>query len=126
MRTVLADCCTLGKRDAGRMMDGISLHYYTVPGEDWDHKGDASVFTTEGYYRTLAKAWRMETLPGNYCDILDEYDPEGRILAGAPDDKNTFDDPEKVAVRDFFADLVDGSYYCAEMPPCSVASFILE
>ncbi len=280
MRTVLADCCTPGKRDAGRMMDGISLHYYTVPGEDWDHKGDASVFTTEEYYRTLAKAWRMETLLDKYCDILDEYDPEGRIglivdewgtwydvepgtnpgflyqqntmrdaivaaitlnlfnlysrrvrmaniaqtvnvlqamvltdgermvktptyhvfdlfkehqggvlldttaepefvssgedkvplvslsssmdesgricltvanasasdsvtipvevsgrscrvvrgriLAGAPDDKNTFDDPEKVTVRDFFADLVDGSYFCAEMPPCSVASFILE
>ena len=58
---------------------------------------------------------------GRSCRVV-----RGRILAGAPDDKNTFDDPEKVTVRDFFADLVDGSYFCAEMPPCSVASFILE
>ena len=40
---------------AGRYMDAITLHYYTVPGP-WDHKGSATEFTREEYYATLRKA----------------------------------------------------------------------
>ena len=41
-------------------MDGLSLHYYTVPGPDWDHKGSATEFTTGEWYKTLAKAEKIE------------------------------------------------------------------
>ena len=30
-------------REAGAMIDGISVHYYTVPGV-WEHKGSATRF----------------------------------------------------------------------------------
>jgi alpha-N-arabinofuranosidase len=43
-------------RIAGRYMDGLSLHYYTVPG-DWDKKGSQRALTTGTYYRTLKKAF---------------------------------------------------------------------
>ena len=35
-------------KNAGRMMDGISLHYYCV--DDWSNKGAAREFDQDGYY----------------------------------------------------------------------------
>lgn len=37
---------------AGKYMDGLSLHYYTVP-KDWNDKGSATQFGQEEYYATL-------------------------------------------------------------------------
>jgi alpha-N-arabinofuranosidase len=42
---------------AGKYVNAISLHYYTVPGE-WKSKGSASDFTREKYYQTLVKIGR--------------------------------------------------------------------
>lgn len=36
------------------MMDGLSLHYYTVP-ETWDHKGSATEFAEKDWYKTMKK-----------------------------------------------------------------------
>ena len=64
---------------AARYMDGLSLHYYTVPGDDWRKKGSATDFTEEEYLVTVAKAYFMETLVRNHGAIMDIYDPEKRI-----------------------------------------------
>lgn len=64
---------------AGKFMDGISLHYYTVPGKDWQHKGSATVFDREEYYTTLQKAGYMETLVSNHTQIMNRFDPEHRV-----------------------------------------------
>jgi alpha-N-arabinofuranosidase len=63
---------------AGRWMDGIALHYYTVPGT-WEHKNSAVKFTEADYYETLEKALRMETLVSNHTQIMNLYDPEHRV-----------------------------------------------
>ena len=65
-------------KKAARYMDGISLHYYTVPGE-WRKKGSATVFTEEEWYRTLKKTLRMEDIITGHEHLMDRYDPEGRI-----------------------------------------------
>ncbi|MCR5330915.1 MAG: alpha-N-arabinofuranosidase [Lachnospiraceae bacterium] len=59
-------------------MDGISLHYYTVPGE-WSHKGGALGFDEKKWYLTLHKTCFMEELLDNNIAIMDKYDPKGRI-----------------------------------------------
>ena len=64
---------------AGNMMDGLSLHFYTVIGPDWQHKGSATDFDTEAYLKTVAKAGFMETLVRNHGAIMDIYDPEKRV-----------------------------------------------
>ena len=64
---------------AGRYMDAITLHYYTLPNDDWDHKGSALVFNREEYYRTLRKALRMEELLQKHIQIMDRRDPEKRV-----------------------------------------------
>lgn len=64
-------------KNAGRYMDGISLHYYTV--ENWNKKGSATVFDTEGYYRTLAKCLGIKEVVAKHCRIMDKYDPKKRV-----------------------------------------------
>ena len=64
---------------AGRYMDAITLHYYTLPNDDWDHKGSALAFNREVYYRTLRKALRMEELLQKHIQIMDRRDPEKRV-----------------------------------------------
>lgn len=63
---------------AGRYMDGLSLHYYTVPGS-WEHKGSATQFTEADYYQTLKKTLYMEQLIQNHLAVMDHYDHEHRV-----------------------------------------------
>lgn len=65
-------------REAARYMDGVSVHYYTVPGE-WDNKGSATQFDEQEWFVTLKKALQMDTLIKNHSAIMDRYDPEKRI-----------------------------------------------
>lgn len=62
---------------AGRLMDGISLHYYTV--WDWNDKGGATDFTPELYYYTLGKALEIDTVISRHSEIMDEFDPAKRV-----------------------------------------------
>ncbi len=59
-------------------MDGLSLHYYTLPG-DWTNKGSSTDFNQEDWYRTLNKALFMETLVSRHSAIMDKYDPTKAI-----------------------------------------------
>ncbi|HHV31446.1 MAG TPA: alpha-N-arabinofuranosidase [Clostridiales bacterium] len=63
---------------AGKLMDGITLHYYTVPGE-WKNKGSATKFTEQEYYITLKKALYMQELVENHSRIMNYYDPDHRV-----------------------------------------------
>ncbi|MDR2045213.1 MAG: alpha-N-arabinofuranosidase [Clostridium sp.] len=60
-------------------MDGLSLHYYTVPGDEWQKKGSATDFDAELYYQTLSKTFYMETLISRHGALMDRYDPAKRI-----------------------------------------------
>lgn len=64
---------------AGNYMDGLSLHYYTLPNEKWEHKGSATEFHKADYYRTLKKTYYMEELIQRHGGIMDSYDPEKRV-----------------------------------------------
>lgn len=64
---------------AGNFMDGLSLHYYTLPNDTWDHKGSATEFSVEEYYTTLKKTLKMEELIHLHGAIMDQYDPEKKV-----------------------------------------------
>ncbi len=57
---------------AGRVIDAVSLHYYTVPGPDWRHKGSALEFSKDEYYHTVKKTLYMDTLVENHSRIMRE------------------------------------------------------
>ena len=58
--------------------NGISLHYYTLPG-NWEHKGSATGFSDEEYYITISKALHIEDIIEKHLTIMDEYDPDHDI-----------------------------------------------
>jgi Alpha-L-arabinofuranosidase C-terminus. len=73
-------------------MDGLSLHYYTIPGT-WENKGSATEFDDKTYYRTINKAYFMETLIRNHGAIMDQFDPDKKI-GMIIDEWGTWYDPE--------------------------------
>lgn len=60
-------------------VNGISLHYYTVPYGNWQHKGSATNFTTDEYYETIRSTLEMETLLTRHGEIMNRYDPDKKI-----------------------------------------------
>ena len=65
-------------KNAAFCMDGLSLHFYTVPGS-WEHKNTATEFTKDDYIETLAIASRMDQLVTEHAAIMDKYDPDKRV-----------------------------------------------
>ncbi|MBR5562335.1 MAG: alpha-N-arabinofuranosidase [Clostridia bacterium] len=59
-------------------MNGLSLHYYTIP-HDWDHKGSALEFTKDEYNLTIERAWKMDELVRRHGDIMNQHDPDKRV-----------------------------------------------
>jgi alpha-N-arabinofuranosidase len=66
-------------RVAGEQIDGLGLHYYTLPTGDWDHKGSATQFAEADWTRTLAATLRMDELIAKHAAIMDKYDPKRRV-----------------------------------------------
>lgn len=77
-RTVLDTCFRSSAPEHHGFMDGLSLHYYTVPG-DGKEKGSAVFFNEKDWYRTLSKTLYMEELIERHGQIMDEYDPDKKI-----------------------------------------------
>ncbi len=65
-------------REAGRFMDGLSVHYYTVPG-NWDKKGSATEFGADDWQTTIQKAANIETFINTTKAIMDRHDPQKRV-----------------------------------------------
>lgn len=60
-------------------MNGMSLHYYTVPTGDWSHKGSATEFDEEEYYKTIRSTLGIEGMIIRHSGIMDRYDPEHKV-----------------------------------------------
>jgi alpha-N-arabinofuranosidase len=69
---------TLMKDVPSHMMDGVSLHYYTVPGS-WQNKGSATQFTEDQFFTTIRKTLYMDELVTRHATIMDKYDPHKRV-----------------------------------------------
>jgi len=65
-------------REAGKRIDGIGVHYYTVPGT-WGKKGSATAFDEAEYAKTLSKTLFMEELVTKHSAVMDKYDPAKRV-----------------------------------------------
>jgi alpha-L-arabinofuranosidase len=68
-------------RNAGKNIDGLSLHYYTRPREKkWEDKGPALGFPESEWASTLAHTMQMETYIARHSAIMDKYDPTKRVM----------------------------------------------
>lgn len=66
-------------RNAGKYMDGLSLHYYTMP-LDWSlPKGSATCFDEKEWFSILQMTLFMEELIEKNIKIMNKYDKEKRV-----------------------------------------------
>ncbi len=65
-------------REAGRSMDGLDLHYYTIV-HDWQHKGSATAFDESEWFLALQHAGHMDELIRQNAAIMDRHDPQKRV-----------------------------------------------
>jgi alpha-N-arabinofuranosidase len=60
-------------------MNGLSVHYYTLPTGDWDRKGSATGFPPEEWDSTMWRTLRMDETIAQNAAIMDKYDPEKKV-----------------------------------------------
>ena len=64
----------------GGRMQGLALHYYTLPSGSWrGSKGSATQFGEDRYFSTLRHTLRMEELVAKHSAIMDKYDAPKRV-----------------------------------------------
>jgi len=64
----------------GGRMNGLALHYYTLPSGSWQgSKGSATEFGEDQYFATLRNTLKMEELITKHSAIMDKYDPQKRV-----------------------------------------------
>ena len=65
-------------RDAGRMIDGLDMHYYTIVGS-WDDRTPATDFSKQQWIGAFSEALKMEEHIVRVSEIMDRYDPRKRV-----------------------------------------------
>ncbi len=60
-------------------MQGLSLHHYTVPTNQWQHKGDSVNFDKDEYYNTIQHTWFIERILKDQEGIMQRYDNDKKI-----------------------------------------------
>ena len=65
-------------REAGGLMNGLSYHYYTVPG-GWGNKNSATKFGEPEWFDNLKKALLIDEYLTRQSTIMDRFDPEKRV-----------------------------------------------
>ena len=84
-------------RNAGRQMNGLSIHYYTV--KTWDgSKGSATDFSKSDFYWTIGKALEIEPVLVKHMGIMDKHDPK-RNVGLMVDEWGTWWDEEPGTIR---------------------------
>ncbi|SDE81699.1 alpha-N-arabinofuranosidase [Fontibacillus panacisegetis] len=67
-------------REAAGLMNGLSLHYYTLPTGNWfGSKGSSTEFGADEWFATMKNTMYMEELIVKHSKIMDKYDPECKV-----------------------------------------------
>jgi alpha-N-arabinofuranosidase len=65
-------------REAGRMIDGLDMHHYTLAGT-WASKGPATGFNEAQWFRAMQNALAVDEMIRRHSAIMDRYDPRKRV-----------------------------------------------
>ena len=65
--------------NVGTRMNGLSVHYYTLPTGNWSHKGSATEFNAGEWFSTLKRAAEMDSIVARHSAIMDKYDPQKKV-----------------------------------------------
>lgn len=65
-------------REAGYRMNGLSYHYYTVPG-GWGNRNSATKFGEAEWFDNMKRAILMDEYLTRHSTIMDRFDPRKRV-----------------------------------------------
>jgi len=65
-------------REAAPLMDGLSLHHYTIF-PSWNDKGSATQFDEALWFGVLRAALSMDEIVTQHATVMDKYDPQRRV-----------------------------------------------
>jgi len=80
-------------REAGHMMQGLSVHYYSAAGDFWHTKGSSTDFGEDGWFKAFQRTLFMDELLTRHSTVMDRYDP-GKKVALIVDEWGTWYEPE--------------------------------
>jgi alpha-L-arabinofuranosidase len=66
-------------RETGKLVSGLSIHYYTSPGPNWNTKRSSTDFGEDQWIETLSKALYMDELITKHSAIMDKLDPDRKV-----------------------------------------------
>jgi len=66
-------------REAGKLVSGVSIHYYTSPGPSWNSKRSSTDFAEDDWIETLSKTLYMEELITKHSAVMDRFDPDKKV-----------------------------------------------
>jgi alpha-N-arabinofuranosidase len=66
-------------RETGKLLSGLSLHYYTSPGPTWNQKRSSTDFDEDQWIETLSKALYMDELITKHSAVMDKFDPDKKV-----------------------------------------------
>ena len=75
------------------LMNGLSLHYYTISTGNWEQKGSATQFDEKRWHATLRRTLEMDSLIAKHSEIMDKYDPK-KLVGQVVDEWGTWYDVE--------------------------------
>lgn len=61
------------------IMGGLSLHFYALPGANWDVSGDAINFAEDQWFSNLKRASTIDELISAHAAIMDRFDPTRKV-----------------------------------------------
>ena len=65
--------------EAASQMNGLSVHYYTLPSGDWSKKGSATEFSEAQAFDTLRRGFAIDGLIAKHSAIMDKFDPAKKV-----------------------------------------------
>lgn len=65
-------------KNAGSLMEGLSLHYYVIPGT-WAAKTAATGFEEDLYFTSMKKALALDEIINLQSKMMDKYDAKKRV-----------------------------------------------
>ncbi len=66
-------------QQAANHMQGLSLHWYSIPTGNWALKGSSTQFGEEEWFSTLSQTLLMDDIVLSHKRIMDEHDPNRKV-----------------------------------------------
>lgn len=60
------------------LAQGVSLHHYTLPTNNWGHKGSSIDFEEDMWFGTMKNTLFIQEIINKQIAVMDKYDPRGR------------------------------------------------